>query len=94
MCWLIDGSKTMGLKKLIKSLQSSLSGESSGEQTSRERIEELLGEFENKEKKLQHKLSEEEDSGKRKDIKLKLKIIAAQREKGMARLHELEKELL
>ena len=82
----------MGLKKLIKSFQKSLSGEYGGEQTSRERIEELLGEFEHKEKKLKHKLSEEEDSGKRKDIKLKLKIIAAQREKGMARLHELEKE--
>lgn len=82
----------MGLKKLIKRMQKSLSGESGAEQTPRERIEELLGEFEHKEKKLEHKLSEEKDSGKRKDIKLKLKIIAAQREKGMARLHELENE--
>ena len=40
----------MGLKKLIKSLQKSLSGEVSGELTARERIEELLGEFEKKEK--------------------------------------------
>jgi hypothetical protein len=84
----------MGLKKLIKSLQTSLSGEYGGEQTSRERIEELLSEFDKKEKKLKHKLSKEEDTGKRKDLKLKLKIIAAQREKGMARLRELEKESL
>ena len=84
----------MGLKKLVKSFQKSLSGEYGGEQTPRERIEELLGEFEQKEKKLEHKLSEEEDPGKRKDIKLKLKIIAAQREKGMVRLQELEKESL
>ena len=82
----------MGLKKLVKSLQQSLSGESGGELTSRERIEELLDEFEHKEKKLKHKLAEEKDSGKRKDLKLKLKIISVQREKGMARLHELEKE--
>jgi len=82
----------MGFKKLIKSVQEILSGEPNGDQTSRERIEEVLGELKHKEKKLSHKLSEEEHPKKRKDLKLKLKIISVQREKGMARLHKLEKE--
>ena len=45
-----------------------------------------------KEKKLNHKLSKENDSKKRKDLKLKLKIISTQRNKGAALLDEMEKE--
>jgi hypothetical protein len=86
-----DGSKTMGYKKLIKSVQEIFSGETDRTETSRDRIVELLGELEQKEKKLNHKLSKEDDSKKRKDLKLKLKIISTQRNKGMALLDGMEK---
>jgi len=82
----------MGFKKFIKSVQEIYSSESERTETSRDRIEELLGELEQKEKKLNHKLSKEEDSKKRKDLKLKLKIISTQRNKGKAILDEMEKE--
>jgi 23S rRNA C2498 (ribose-2'-O)-methylase RlmM len=87
-----NGSKTMGFKKFIKSVQEIYSSESERTVASRDRIEELLGELEKKEKKLNHKLSEENDSKKRKDLKLKLKIISTQRNKGMALLDKMEKE--
>ena len=82
----------MGFKKFIKSVQEIYSSESERTVASRDRIEELLGELEKKEKKLNHKLSEENDSKKRKDLKLKLKIISTQRNKGKALLDEMEKE--
>ena len=82
----------MGFKKFIKSVQEIFSSETERTESSRDRIEELLGELEQKEKKLNHKLSEENDSKKRKDLKLKLKIISTQRNKGMALLDKMEKE--
>ena len=82
----------MGFKKLIKNVQDIFSSDTEKAETSRDRIEELLGELEQKEKKLNHKLSEVNDSKKRKDIKLKLKIISTQRNKGMALLDEMEEE--
>jgi hypothetical protein len=82
----------MGFKKLIKKVQEIFSTETEITEASRDRIEELLGELEKKESKLNHKLSEEKDLSKRKDLKLKLKIIATQRNKGMALLDEMEKE--
>ena len=82
----------MGFKKFIKSAQEIFSSETERTESSRDRIEELLGELEQKEKKLNHKLSEENDSKKRKDLKLKLKIISTQRNKGMALLDKMAKE--
>ena len=82
----------MGLNHLIKSLQKSLSNGSGKKHTSRARITELLYALEKKEKKLKHKLAKEENCKKRKDLKLQLKIIATQRKKGTARLHELAKK--
>lgn len=82
----------MGINKLIKKVQKILSSETEGTLASRDRIEELLGKLEKKEKKLKHKLSEEKDHSKRKDLKLKLKIISTQRNKGMVILDEMEKE--
>ena len=82
----------MGFKKFIKSVQEIFSSETERTEASRDRIEELLSELEQKEKKLNHKLSEENDSKKRKDLKLKLKIISTQRNKGMALLDKMEKE--
>ena len=82
----------MGFKKFIKNVQEIFSSETERTESSRDRIEELLGELEQKEKKLNHKLSEEDDSKKRKDLKLKLKIIATQRNKGMDILDGMEKK--
>ena len=82
----------MGFKKFIKSVQEIFSSETERTEASRDRIEELLSKLEQKEKKLNHKLSEENDSKKRKDLKLKLKIISTQRNKGMALLDKMEKE--
>ena len=82
----------MGFKKFIKNVQEIFSTETERTVASRDRIEELLGELEKKEKKLNHKLSEENNSKKRKDLKLKLKIISTQRNKGMALLDKMEKE--
>ena len=82
----------MGFKKFIKNVQEIFSSETERTESSRDRIEELLGELEQKEKKLNHKLSEENNSKKRKDLKLKLKIISTQRNKGNAILDEMEKE--
>jgi predicted nuclease with TOPRIM domain len=87
-----NGSKTMGLNKLIKRLQETISNDTDTIQTSSERLEELLGEIEAKEKKLKHKLSKETNAKKRKDLKLQLKIASTQLKKGRARLHELEIE--
>jgi hypothetical protein len=87
-----DGSQTMGFKKFIKNVQEIFYSETERTEASRERIEELLGELEKKEHKLNHKLSEENDENKRKDLKLKLKIISTQRNKGLALLDEMEKE--
>jgi hypothetical protein len=88
---LSDGSQTMGFKKFIKNVQEIFYTETERTEASRERIEELLGELEKKEHKLNHKLSEENDAKKRKAIKLKLKIISTQRSKGMALLDEMGK---
>ena len=82
----------MGFKKFIKNVQEIFSTETERTEASRDRIEELLGELEHKEKKLNHKLSEENDSKKRKDLKLKLKIISTQRNKGLALLDKMAKE--
>ena len=82
----------MGFKKLIKSVQEILSSETEREHISRERIDELLVKLEKKEKKLHHKLSDETDPGKRKDLKLKLKIISTQRNKAVALLKQMEAE--
>ena len=64
----------MGFKKFIKNVQEIFSSETERTESSRDRIEELLGELEQKEKKLNHKLSKEEDSKKRKDLKRKSRI--------------------
>ena len=82
----------MGFKKFIKGVQEIFSNETERTEISRDRIEELLSELEKKEKKLNHKLSKEKNHSKRKDLKLKLKIISTQRNKGMALLEEMEKE--
>ena len=79
----------MGFNKLIKSLQKIIGTEADKKHASRERIEELLDQLENKEKKLKSKLAKEKNPKKRKKLKLQTKIVSTQLKKGKAFLHKL-----
>ena len=82
----------MGINKLIKNLQNQLSkGEKKGK-ASLDRIDDLLGELKQKEKKLERKLDKEKSSSKRKRLKLELKIVQVQLKKGKARRRDLAKK--
>ena len=82
----------MGINKLIKNLQNQLSkGEKKGK-VSMDRIDDLLGELKQKEKKLEHKLDKEKNSSERKHLKLELKIVRVQFKKGKVRRAELAKK--
>ena len=82
----------MGINKLIKDLQNQLSkGETKGK-ASLDRIDDLLGDLKQKEKKLKHKLDAEKNSSKRKRLKLELKIVHVQLKKGKARRAQLAKK--
>ena len=82
----------MGINKLIKNLQDQLAkGEKKGK-ASLDRIDDLLGELKQKEKKLEHKLDKEKNSSERKHLKLELKIVRVQLKKGKARRAELAKK--
>jgi Skp family chaperone for outer membrane proteins len=82
----------VGINKLIKNLQNQLSkGEKKGK-ASLDRIDDLLGELKQKEKKLEHKLDNEKNSSERKHLKLELKIVRVQLKKGKARRAELAKK--
>ena len=82
----------MGINKLIKNLQNQLSkGETKGK-ASLDRIDDLLGDLKQKEKKLKHKLDGEQNSSKRKRLKLELKIVHVQLKKGKARRAQLAKK--
>ena len=81
----------MGIKKLIKDLQHQLSkGEKKGH-VPLDRIDDLLAELKKKEKKLEHKLADEDSSSKRKHLKLELKIARLQLKKGKARRAQIAK---
>ena len=75
----------MGINKLIKNLQNQLTkGEKKGK-ASLDRIDDLLGELKQKEKKLERKLDKENNSSERKQLKLELKIVRVQLKKGKAK---------
>ena len=74
----------MGFNKLIKGLKKVLSNKGSSNVASRERLDSLLDKLEKKEKKLKQKLDKEKIPKKRKELKLQLKIVTAQRKKGVA----------
>ena len=83
----------MGINKLIKDLQNQLSkGEKKGK-APLDRIDDLLGELKQKEKKLERKLDKEKNSSERKHLKLELKIVRVQLKKGKVRRAELAKKL-
>ena len=82
----------MGLNKLIKDLQNQLSKGGKKGKASLDRIDDLLGELKQKEKKLERKLDKEKNSSERKRLKLELKIVHVQLKKGKARRAELAKK--
>ena len=79
----------MGIKKLVKHLQEQLAKGGKKGHISCDRIDDLLLELGKKEKKLEHKLSEEKNSAKRKHLKLELKIARLQLKKGKKRRAEI-----
>ena len=74
----------MGLAKLIKRLQQTVSSNEDSKATSRKHIDDVLDELDKKEKKLRKKLEKEKNPKKRKKLKLQIKILATQRDKGQA----------
>ncbi len=55
-----------------------------------ERIDLLLKKLKDKENNLEKKLANENDSDKKKRLKIELKVVAAQRKKGQKRREELD----
>lgn len=78
----------MGLEKLMKKVQACLDASGRKKKVRCESIEELLEKLKGKEEKLKKKLAKEKNSGKRKQLKLELKIIAVQIKKGQAYLDD------
>lgn len=82
----------MGIKKLVKHLQEQLSKSDKKGRASLDSIDELLLDLAKKEKKLKEKLSKENNSSKRKHLKLEIKIARAELKKGKKRRAELAKK--
>lgn len=81
----------MGLEKIIRQLKEHFNR---GEQNKTIRcdvIDELLNKLEEKRKKLEKKLEKESSGSKRKQLKLELKIVNAEIDRGVARRRQLRK---
>lgn len=83
----------MVLGKLIKKLNKHLNKvKKSDDEISCERIDTLLEQIKKKERKLKTSLAEEKDKSERKHLKLELRIVSAERKKGLKRRSELKKK--
>lgn len=82
----------MGLKKLLANLNEYLDKGERKKKAHCDRIDALLDKLGEKEKKLEKKLDAEKNPGKRKQLKLELKIVKAQRKKGSKRRNQLRKK--
>ena len=80
----------MGIKKQLEQLKEYLDKASRTKKANCDRIDKILTNLQQKEKKLKKQLDEEKNSAKRKKLKTELKIIAVQRRKGIARRAELK----
>ncbi|MCB1828737.1 MAG: hypothetical protein H6964_11860 [Chromatiaceae bacterium] len=79
----------MGIEKLLDNLKDYLDKGEKKKKAHCDRIDELLVKLEEKELKLQQKVSDETNEAKKKRLNTELKIIAVQRKKGIARREEL-----
>ena len=80
----------MGIEKLLENLKDYLDKGTRKKKAHSERIDSILGQLDEKEKKLKKTLDKEKNAGKRKQLKMELKIINAQRKKGAKRRDELQ----
>jgi len=80
----------MGIKKLFKNLNEYLDkGNKKKSRITCDRIDHLLEQLKEKEKKLKKRLDKEKNTSKRKRIKTELKVLALQVKKGVKRRDEL-----
>ncbi len=82
----------MGLKKLIGNLRDYLDEGERKDSVRCDRIDTLLNKLADKEAKLEKKIAKESSPGKRKKMKMELKVIAVQRKKGIERRKQLEEK--
>ena len=82
----------MGIEKLLDNLKDYLDKGTRKKKAHCERIDSILKKLEEKEKKLEKNLDKEKNAGKRKQLKMELKIINAQRKKGAKRREELQEK--
>jgi len=82
----------MGIEKLLDNLKEYLDKGSRKKKAHCDRIDAILKQLEAKEKDLEKGLEKEKNAGKRKQLKMELKIIHAQRKKGAKRRDELQKK--
>ena len=80
----------MGIEKLLDNLKDYLDKGSRKKKAHCQRIDTILKKLEEKEKKLKRNLDKEKSAGKRKQLKMELKIINAQRKKGAKRRDDLQ----
>ena len=80
----------MGIEKLLDNLKDYLDKGSRKKKAHCQRIDTILKKLEEKEKKLERNLEKEKNAGKRKQLKMELKIINAQRKKGAKRRDDLQ----
>ncbi len=81
----------MGIKKLLNKLNEYLDNANNSKKVKCDQIDEILKRLAEKEKSLKEKLSKEKNSSKKRRISIDLKIVKAQRKKGVAKRSELQK---
>ncbi|MEJ1336024.1 MAG: hypothetical protein RPU34_13100 [Candidatus Sedimenticola sp. (ex Thyasira tokunagai)] len=82
----------MGIKKLLNKLNEYLDNANNNKKVKCDQIDEILRRLAEKEKSLKEKLSKEKNSSKKRRINIDLKIVKAQRKKGVAKRSELQKK--
>jgi hypothetical protein len=80
----------MKTKKLVRKIKALLSKDRRAQVAKYESLEKILKKIEAKEEAFRKKLDAEKDKDRRKEIRRKLEVLAAQREKGTQLRREIE----
>jgi hypothetical protein len=78
-------------KKLVRKIKELLSADQRAQLAKYDSLEKVLQKLDAKEESFREKLKTEDDHGRRKEIRRKLKVIEAQRKKGAKLKEEIEK---
>lgn len=81
----------MKTKKLVRKIKELLSADQRAQLAKYDSLEKVLQKLDAKEESFREKLKTEDDHGRRKEIRRKLKVIEAQRKKGAKLKEEIEK---